>query len=183
MKHVILAAVDLSPITTKTVRAAATLARDCGAQLVLLNVTTPATILRDHRAFARVVARVPQLTRAHPSSAMPSGGENVAAVHGDTLQLVGEPVDVIIEQARKLGAELIVLGSHRHSALHDLALGSTAAAVLHAAECPVMVVSPRERSLLARWKDTASRRRRSSVSRRGKAGIRGSRSVVVAAPA
>ena len=51
----------------------------------------------------------------------------------------GRAADQIIEQAKKLQAELIIISSHgRHGV--SLLLGSTANAVLHHAECDVLAV-------------------------------------------
>lgn len=54
--------------------------------------------------------------------------------------LYGRPAAEIRAQAGKLGAELIVLGSHGRHGLARVMLGSTAAGVLHGAECDVLTV-------------------------------------------
>jgi nucleotide-binding universal stress UspA family protein len=46
----------------------------------------------------------------------------------------------ILETAAELGADLIVMGSHRHSVLTDALLGSTTMKILHSATTPVLVV-------------------------------------------
>jgi nucleotide-binding universal stress UspA family protein len=45
----------------------------------------------------------------------------------------------IVERAESWGAELIVVGSHGHSGLTGLVLGSVAKRVVHHAHCPVLV--------------------------------------------
>ena len=53
--------------------------------------------------------------------------------------LSGAPKHVILEHAKEVGADLIILGSHgRHGA--RLLLGSTANAILHGATCDVLAV-------------------------------------------
>ena len=55
------------------------------------------------------------------------------------IVLVGPAKYVILEEAKKIHAELIVIGSHgRHGV--RLLLGSTANAILHSAECDVLAV-------------------------------------------
>ena len=44
-----------------------------------------------------------------------------------------------MEQAKKLGADYIVMGSHGHTALYDLLVGSTTHGVLMRAACPVVI--------------------------------------------
>jgi len=56
------------------------------------------------------------------------------------VQLGGVPAQVILDQARKLPADHIVMGSHGHTALYDLIAGSTTTRVLKGAPCPVVVV-------------------------------------------
>lgn len=52
----------------------------------------------------------------------------------------GQPAQVILEAAKELGADLIVMGSHRHTALGETLLGTTTRKVLHGSETPVLVV-------------------------------------------
>ncbi|MDX5372407.1 MAG: universal stress protein, partial [Pseudomonadaceae bacterium] len=52
----------------------------------------------------------------------------------------GDPPQVILDEARKLGADLLVVGSHSHGAAHDIPLGRTAARLLQLAETPVYLV-------------------------------------------
>ena len=53
---------------------------------------------------------------------------------------VGDPGKEISAYADANGVNLIVMGSHGHSALRNLALGSVADHVLRAAKVPVMIV-------------------------------------------
>lgn len=50
------------------------------------------------------------------------------------------PKQAILEEAEKCAADLIVMGSHRHSALADAMLGTTALKVLHSTTIPVFIV-------------------------------------------
>jgi len=54
--------------------------------------------------------------------------------------LEGRPELVLLNEAKRCGADLIVIGTHRHSAAHDALLGSTANRVIHSAEIPVLLV-------------------------------------------
>ncbi|HSL98116.1 MAG TPA: universal stress protein [Candidatus Deferrimicrobiaceae bacterium] len=57
----------------------------------------------------------------------------------DRIVLEGRPASAIIEEARGYGAQLIVLGSHGHSRIASMLLGSTSAEVVARAHCPVLV--------------------------------------------
>jgi nucleotide-binding universal stress UspA family protein len=61
-----------------------------------------------------------------------------------TKILEGNPKDVIVEEARQWGADLIVLGSHGHSRVRHMLLGSVASGVLAKAPCSVYVVRTKD---------------------------------------
>jgi nucleotide-binding universal stress UspA family protein len=58
----------------------------------------------------------------------------------ETHVLAGHPVRDIVNLARDLKADLLVVGARGHSALYDRMLGSRADRLVHLAPCPVLVV-------------------------------------------
>lgn len=52
----------------------------------------------------------------------------------------GQPAQVIIDTANECAADLIVMGSQRHTLIGEVMLGSTTRRVLHSASQPVLVV-------------------------------------------
>ena len=62
-------------------------------------------------------------------------GLKSSAAHG-----IGHPADAIAAHAQGIGAELIVMGSHGHSAFSTMALGSVTNAVLARCKVPVLVI-------------------------------------------
>jgi nucleotide-binding universal stress UspA family protein len=70
-------------------------------------------------------------------------GRDVPNVEVVTNVLEGDPKDVIVQEAREIGADLIVVGSHGHGRLRRLVLGSVAGAVVVNAPCSVHVVRHR----------------------------------------
>ena len=60
----------------------------------------------------------------------------------------GSPGDEIVKVVGEVGADLVVVGSNRHSSLHNLILGSTAAHLTAHSPAPVLVMrTPAERML------------------------------------
>lgn len=52
----------------------------------------------------------------------------------------GRPDQVILETARRVGADAVVMGSHGHTSVGELLLGSTAHRVVQRATVPVLLV-------------------------------------------
>lgn len=155
----ILVPVDFSPVTRRVLAEAAVLARDLGGRMVLLNVTRPSSVLADHDAFLDTIAG---LDRPGAGAGGPrythEGDPDDRPIRGDSIQLIGDPVEVILEQATQLPADYIVIGSHGHSALYDCVIGSVASGVVKRAKCPVMLVPPGRTNAFAGF-DRGSRRR------------------------
>jgi len=61
----------------------------------------------------------------------------------NALMVQGPTVQTILAQAEKLGAEVIVVGSHGRGKLFDLAVGSVSAGVIRKSKVPVLVVPSR----------------------------------------
>ena len=58
----------------------------------------------------------------------------------DIIIKEGPPAQIILSVAKEQNVDLIIMGSHRHSALEDAVLGSTTSKVLHNTTIPVLVV-------------------------------------------
>jgi nucleotide-binding universal stress UspA family protein len=54
--------------------------------------------------------------------------------------LAGHPVRTIVELARELKADLLVIGATGHSAVYERMIGSRADRIVQLAPCPVLVV-------------------------------------------
>lgn len=61
----------------------------------------------------------------------------------NALMVQGPTVQTILAQAEKLGAEVIVVGSHGRGKLFDLVVGSVSAGVIRKSKVPVLVVPSR----------------------------------------
>jgi len=56
--------------------------------------------------------------------------------------LVGKPADLIIANAQKHGADLIVLATHGHTGISKWAFGSVSDKVVHYSRVPVLLIRP-----------------------------------------
>jgi len=140
----ILTPVDFSAISKAVVKSAAELARSLDARLVLMHVVQPPVITSEYGA---VMANIQEIVAVSEKTAarhleLLVHKLKAAGLEASSVLLTGSPTLHIVDQARKLSADYVVLGSHGHSALYDLLAGSTASGVLKKSPCPVVVIPP-----------------------------------------
>ncbi len=140
--RMILTPVDFSSITDRVIHEAATLARMLHGRVVLVNVTEPTAGVVDYAAIVVAVAQVNEATVKHAKDRLGQMEQQLKeeGVEVTSIHVTGTPVSEIIEQARQLPADYIVIGSHGHTAFYDLLVGGTAHGILKRAPCPVVVV-------------------------------------------
>jgi len=68
------------------------------------------------------------------------GAEDQAFVTDEVLIKHGAPAEVIVETAREQNCDLIVVGTHGHSTLADVMVGSTAKWIIKHSPIPVLVI-------------------------------------------
>jgi len=141
----VLACVDLSPISEAVLACAARLARGLETELVAIYVAPPEPEFVGYAAGPQSVRdQVAERLRAQHRElearvrTLTNGGLSAKA-----LMVQGPTTETILSHAERLGAELIVVGSHGHGKLHDLLVGSVADGVLRRASAPVVVVPAR----------------------------------------
>jgi nucleotide-binding universal stress UspA family protein len=71
------------------------------------------------------------------------------AIPVETVVRLGRPVLEIVEAARSLEADLIIISTHGHTGLKHVLLGSVAENVVRYAPCPVLTVREHEHEFLA----------------------------------
>lgn len=128
----ILVPVDFSRVTPRVAAFAAKVTRRIGGRMVLLNVTQPRAILKNHGKLLDLVGFISGSESLNP--------ENEAPVAGDSLELLGSPARVILEEAQRLEAEYIVMGTCQRRHTTGPAVGRVAQRVIRGAPCPVILV-------------------------------------------
>jgi len=66
--------------------------------------------------------------------------DGILGITAEHLVETGEPGPTICDVAARLGADVIVIGSHGHGLLKRVLMGSVSTHVLHHADCPVLVI-------------------------------------------
>jgi universal stress protein A len=141
--------IDFSDHSKKTVQYATQLASLTGASIRLLHVFLipdyPATFYQglyvEHEAVKIHVETVKREALAQLSLVADQIHAN--GLEAESILRVGNPYEEIVNVAKELGVDLIVIGSHGSAGLSRLLLGSTADRVLQYAPCPVLVVKDR----------------------------------------
>jgi nucleotide-binding universal stress UspA family protein len=141
----ILVATDFSPTSDAALTCASSLARDCGATLVIVHVEElPPPYAGGETYVSWPTSPNPEI-RQRLETVKPDQA-NVTFVH---KHLVGRAPEDILRAARDEHVDLIVMGTHGRSGLSRLLMGSVAEAVLRHATCPVLTLRQREHELTA----------------------------------
>lgn len=134
----LLCATDLSSRSDRAVRRAAVLAREAGAELVLLSVVDddqPAGLVASERR--EVTTLLADQARGMPEMQHLKPRLRVEA---------GDAFDAIIRVAAQEAADLVVMGEHRKRLLLDMFVGTTIERVMRLGGRPVLMVNrPAER--------------------------------------
>ena len=145
MSENILAPIDFSDVTDAVVAKAAKLAKALGAKIWLIHAAIPEPdfvgfevgpeYIRD--SAARHLREEHQMLGQYQDKLRAEGVEVTA------MLVPGQAVEKILQEAVRLEAGWIVLGSHGHGALYNLLAGSVCQGVLSKAACPVVIVPSR----------------------------------------
>lgn len=134
----LLCATDLSSRADRALRRAAALAREAGAELVLLSVVD------DDQPEGLVASERREVTSllAEQARAMPE----MQGLNPRLRVEAGDAFDAIIRVAEEEAATLIVMGEHRKRLLLDMFVGTTIERVMRRGRWPVLMVNrPAER--------------------------------------
>lgn len=150
MYHRILAPVDGSATSRRGLEEAARLAKTLQAQLRLLHVVDESALTLNPEVTTATTPLIDEFV---------AGGKEVLKASADLAQsfgitaetvlyenLSGRVADLILEEAKKWDADLIVMGTHGRRGIRHAVLGSDAEAVVRSATVPVLLVRAPERN-------------------------------------
>jgi nucleotide-binding universal stress UspA family protein len=142
----ILVPIDFSDGTTAVLDEAERLAKAFDAKIWLIHVAAIVPDFDTYELLGTVHARLDlaeQLSGDHRTLQTYERALRRRGLKATAMLVSGTPARKILEEARRLEADLIVLGSHGHGALYGLLMGSVCQAVLRKALCPVVIVPSR----------------------------------------
>ena len=127
---------DFSVCSQAALRSAALLGHRLKTQMVLVHAVQSPAAAPPRETNLPKSLRAKAERRVQAALGVSSANELIA----DLILTPGDPVEVILDQAKRLRADLIVLGTHGRRGLQRLVLGSVAESVVRRAGCPVLVV-------------------------------------------
>ncbi len=139
----IVALIDFSDVTTAVLEQARKSAQQSGARVILIHVVPREPVVVDLGLVSPTLLQPPSeeaITADHQQLLRYREALSAAGIDVVVEQIVDGGVDRILEDSRRWDAELIIVGSHHHSPLYNLFIGSFTKDVSKRAHCPVLVV-------------------------------------------
>ena len=139
--RLILVPVDFSDNAPAILEWSAYLAREHGSRLLLLHAYhLPVEFQQLEGAYLPPDFWSNVKAEAEQSLAGLARGLKERGLEVEELVREGYPASVIVDEAESQGADLIVIGTHGHTGLKHMLLGSIAERVVQKAPCPVLTV-------------------------------------------
>ena len=130
----ILAPTDFSDISAKGVEYACQLAKEVGAELILMNIVT---LDESNLVNRREMEQHKQLLDEFLSQKV---GEASSGLNIRKVVEPGQPDSTVVHWAENESIDLLVMSSHGRSGLSRVLMGSVTEQILRKSPCPVLVV-------------------------------------------
>ena len=147
----LLVAIDFSELAEQIIAEAEKLAKTLQAKVFLLHVVPPASPFMDVHPDVEARISPEEIFEKNSFSApfdVPESAKLVSiakrlqesGIDTTVIAAQNDEVSAIIDESKKIGADWIMMGSHRHGALFHLIIGSVSEGVIRRAACPVIIV-------------------------------------------
>lgn len=129
---------DLSNVTDGAMALAVSLARDNHAALLIVHVEEPPVAYGGGEMYYGELGPTRQKLRSMLEAIRPADDSVVCEHH----LVPGEPASAIVDFAKEMNVDLIVMGTHGRTGIKRVLMGSVAEAVVRNAPCPVLTYKP-----------------------------------------
>lgn len=137
----ILVPTDASEYSRRALDTALDLAKHFQAEIILMHVTpTPQAYWGYTLSYGITVSQEDLTRNGELALEVSLAGVVTEGVKVSTVLEIGHPVTKILEQIKKAGIDLVVIGSHGYGPITGSVLGSVSQRVLQKATCPVLLV-------------------------------------------
>ncbi len=135
---------DFSRHSRQALATAIPLAQKFGAKIVLVHVYQPVAY-PDAVAMSPACAGLDARLREELKGMVgPLKQDQDTPLSVETIVRIGRPCEEIVNAAKSVNADIIVIATHGHTGLKHVLLGSTTELVVRHADCPVLVVRERK---------------------------------------
>ena len=137
----ILVALDFNPISEHALDYAVDFAEKIGARVTVVHVYSLAVLMAldgEYLPTADSAAHKATDAQKHLDATRATFAGRKVEIQG--VLRVGEAAEEVCAQAKELGADLVVVGTHGRGVIGRALLGSVAQSVLHASPVPVLTV-------------------------------------------
>ncbi|MDP6044290.1 MAG: universal stress protein [Phycisphaerae bacterium] len=145
MSENILAPIDFSDATDAVVAKAAQLAKALDAKIWLIHAAIPEPDFVSYEVGPEYIrdSAARHLREEHKMLGQYQEKLRADGVDVTAMLVPGQAIDKILQEAQRLEAGWIVLGSHGHGSLYNLLAGSVCQGVVRKAPCAVVIVPSR----------------------------------------
>lgn len=140
--HVLLAS-DLSTHSEQIAGRASEMARESNAKLSVVYVMEHSPIAYGGEYSIPIDANLEETLEKQACESLAKLGKKFNIEQSNQYLASGSVKLAVVDTAKEIGADLIVVGTHGHHGL-DVLLGSRANAILHNAKCDVLVVRAKD---------------------------------------
>jgi len=145
----ILVPTDFSPASGKALDYACHFAKLCGSEVTLLHILeTSDGLISESESAATTSFDELETTAEENLGALVRVSRSRGIRDAKPLLRSGVPTHEIVEAAKELDVDLIVIATHGFTGWRHFAIGSTAERVARAAPCPVLVVREKEHEFI-----------------------------------
>lgn len=140
--------IDFSAVTDEVIDTAVSFARAFEGKVAMIHVVQPPVVTSE---FALPVEVLQEAIASGERAAKAKLDVYVemfrtAGIGCEAKVAHGPPVTMIREEAVRVAADYIIMGSHGHGKLYDFLVGSTASGVMKKATCGIIIVPHRDKN-------------------------------------
>lgn len=138
----IFVAVDFKKKSTVLIDYAATLAEKFASKVWIVHIAAPEPDFVGYTPGPQYIrdSRAEELREEHRVLQDLSAVLDDMGIESEALLIQGPTVEMILEEADKLHADLIICGNHHHSFLHNAFIGSTANELFRKSKIPFLAI-------------------------------------------
>ena len=139
---------DLSDCTETIVKKTLEFAKARAAKVWLLHVAEPEPDFVGYDVGPQYErdALAERFHREHTEMQAIAKNLRTEGLDATALLIRGATVDTILNEASKLEADIIIVGSHGRGALQRLLVGSISEGILRHAKCPILIIPTHDRA-------------------------------------